>query len=61
MPVSSVPYIGRVNMSSQCVDTLFCLRSVMSTVAGSSISANRPCGAMSFAMSARCWSVSVVE
>ena len=57
----SVSNIERVNMNSQCTETLLRLKATMSSVAGSSISAKRPCGAISSAISARCRSVPVVE
>ena len=50
---SAVPNIGLVNMNSQCVDTLLRLNGEMSTTPGSSMSAHRPCGAMSSAIAAR--------
>ena len=48
-------------MNSQWIDTLFRLNGETSSPAGSSISANRPCGAISLPISARCASVLVVE
>jgi len=43
--------IGRVNIASQWIDTLLRLNTAMSNIGGSSISPNRPCGAISSATS----------
>ena len=51
--MSAVRNIGRVNMASQWMDTLLNFTSRRSSGSGSSISPKRPCGAISFAISAQ--------
>ena len=49
--ISGVSKTERVNMDSQCIDTLLRLNTAMSNIGGSSIRPKRPCGAISSATS----------